>query len=164
MRPSMSSISAWGENSLRVSETQTGYSKQLSVPKEEIALGVAKLGEALADERAAFKNYRLASARTRAAEVAHTDGNLVLHLPDLDGEELRVFASEAASHVGGILVVLGGSEGCYKYVIASGTTDLRAVSRDINSALGGRGGGSPSMIQGTFSAPLSEIERYFAEK
>lgn len=139
-------------------------SKQLSVPKEEIALGVAKLGEALADERAAFKNYRLASARSRAAEVAHTDGNLVLHLPDLEGDELRIFASEAASHVGGILVALGGSEGCYKYVIASGTTDLRAASRDVNSALGGRGGGSSSMIQGTFAAPLSEIERYFAEK
>jgi len=139
-------------------------SRQLSVPKEEIACGVEQLGAALAEERAAFKNYKLASARSRAAGVEHTDGNLVLHLPNLEGEELRVFASEAAAKVGGILVVLGGSEGSYKYVIASNACDLRAASRDINAALGGRGGGSPSMIQGSFTAPLAEIESYFATK
>ena len=136
-------------------------SKQLSVPKEEIADGVARLGEALAEERAAFKSYRLSSVKARAAGVEPTAGNLVLYLGDLEGEELRIFASEAHSRVGGILVLLGGSEGAYKYVIASDTTDLRAASRDINTALGGRGGGSPTMIQGTFTAALSEIEKYF---
>ena len=139
-------------------------SKQLSVPKDEIADGVAKIALALAEERAAFKNYRLSSVKSRAAGVKHTDGNLVLHLPDLEGEELRAFASEAVAKVGGILVTLGGSEGGYKYVIASNTCDLRAASRDINTALGGRGGGSPSMIQGTFTASLAEIDRYFATK
>ena len=136
-------------------------SKQLSVPKEEIADGVARLGEALAEERAAFKSYRLSSVKARAAGVEPTAGNLVLYLGDLEGEELRIFASEAHSRVGGILVLLGGSEGAYKYVVASDTTDLRAASRDINTALGGRGGGSPTMIQGTFTAALSEIEKYF---
>ena len=136
-------------------------SKQLSVPKEEIADGVARLGETLAEERAAFKSYRLSSVKVRAAGVEPTAGNLVLYLADLEGEELRIFASEAHSRVGGILVLLGGSEGAYKYVIASDTTDLRAASRDINTALGGRGGGSPTMIQGTFTAALSEIEKYF---
>ena len=139
-------------------------SQLLSVPKEEIADGVTKLNEALAKERADFKSYRLSSARARAAAVEHTSGNLVLHFADLEGEELRVFASEAMPSVDGMLVALGGAEGAYKYVIVSNTTDLRAASRDINAALGGRGGGSPTMIQGSFTASFAEIERYFSAK
>ena len=139
-------------------------SQLLSVPKEEIADSVTKLNEALAKERADFKSYRLSSARSRAAAVEHTSGNLVLHFADLEGEELRVFASEAMSSVDGILVALGGAEGAYKYVIVSNTTDLRVASRDINAALGGRGGGSPTMIQGSFTESLAEIERYFSAK
>ena len=139
-------------------------SQLLSVPKEEIADGVTKLNEALAKERADFKSYRLSSTRARAAAVEHTSGNLVLHFADLEGEELRVFASEAMPSVDGMLVALGGAEGAYKYVIVSNTTDLRVASRDINAALGGRGGGSPTMIQGSFTASLAEIERYFSAK
>ena len=139
-------------------------SQLLSVPKEEIADGVTKLNEALAKERADFKAYRLSSAKARAAAIEPTSGNLVLHFADLEGEELRVLASEAMSSVDGILVALGGAEGAYKYVIASSSTDLRAASRDINAALGGRGGGSPTMIQGSFTASLEEIKEYFSAK
>ena len=139
-------------------------SQLLSVPKEEISDGVSKLAEALAKERADFKAYRLSSAKARAAAIEHTAGNLVLHFADLEGEELRAFASEAMSSVDGILVTLGGSDSAYKYVIASNSTDLRAASRDINAALGGRGGGSPTMIQGSFTADLDTIKAYFGAK
>jgi alanyl-tRNA synthetase len=139
-------------------------SQLLSVPKEEIADGVTKLNEALAKERADFKTYRLSSAKARAAAIEPTSGNLVLYFADLEGEELRVLASEAMSAVDGILVVLGGPDGVYKYVIASNSTDLRAASRDINAALGGRGGGSPTMIQGSFTADLDAIKSYFEAK
>ena len=139
-------------------------SRLLSVPKEEISDGVTKLAEALAKERADFKSYRLSSVRARAAAVEHTSDNLVLYFADLEGEELRVFASEAMHRVDGTLVVLGGCDGAYKYVIASSTADLRAAARDINAALGGRGGGSPTMIQGSFAASLSEIKAYFSAK
>lgn len=139
-------------------------SQLLSVPKEEIADGVSKLAEALAKERADFKTYRLSSAKARAAAIEPTSGNLVLYFADLEGEELRVLASEAMSAVDGILVVLGGPDGAYKYVIASNSTDLRVASRDINAALGGRGGGSPTMIQGSFTADLDAIKSYFEAK
>ena len=139
-------------------------SQLLSVPKEEISDGVTKLAEALAKERADFKSYRIASVKARAAAIEHTSGNLVLHLDDLDGDELRIFASEATPSVDGILVVLGGTDGAYKYVITSNTVDLRASARDINAALGGRGGGSPTMIQGSFTADLDTIKTYFETK
>ena len=48
--------------------------------------------------------------------------------------------------------------------MASESVDLRAASRDINSALEGRGGGAPGMIQGSVRASRKEIEEYFYGK
>ena len=39
--------------------------------------------------------------------------------------------------------------------------DLRAKSREIHQALGGKGGGQPTMIQGTVTTSRKEIEAYF---
>ena len=39
---------------------------------------------------------------------------------------------------------------------------LRAESKVIHAALGGKGGGQPSMIQGSVPAKRAEIEAYFA--
>jgi hypothetical protein len=35
------------------------------------------------------------------------------------------------------------------------------MAKDINSALSGRGGGRPEMIQGSFGATLRQIKDYF---
>ena len=45
-----------------------------------------------------------------------------------------------------------------KQIIASNTVDLRAKSKDINTALGGKGGGSSIMIQGSCTAKREDIE------
>ena len=37
------------------------------------------------------------------------------------------------------------------------------MAKDINSALGGKGGGSDLMIQGSLTAERGAIEKYFAE-
>ena len=145
----------------RLFASASEISKQLSVPKEEIADGVSKLGETLAEERSAFKRYRLALAAERADSLAKTDGNAVVSLEGFSPEELRAFASRAVSRVGGILVALTGKDGDYKYAIASNTTDLKSIIKDVNARLSGRGGGNGSMAQGSFSASLDEIKAYF---
>ena len=139
-------------------------SKRLSVPKEEIADGVEKLLSDLEAERSAFKSYRLALVKEKAAALAPCDGNAVVLLDGLSPEELRTYATEAYSRIGGILVALTGAEGDYKYVIASSSVDLKPMIKDINSALSGRGGGSSSMAQGSFAASLDEIKSYFLAK
>ena len=57
--------------------------------------------------------------------------------------------------------MLSGNDGDYKYVIASDTENLKNIIADINRTLNGKGGGKPNMMQGSFSASLSEIEKYF---
>lgn len=57
-------------------------------------------------------------------------------------------------------VFFPGAEGSLRYIIGSRTVDLRRASRDINTGIGGRGGGRPEMIQGSASARQDEIEAF----
>ena len=61
--------------------------------------------------------------------------------------------------------VFSGSDGSgYKYAVVSRTEDVRPLGKELNSALGGRGGGKPEMIQGSVSAARAEIEAFFNGK
>lgn len=136
-------------------------SGMLSVPQSEVAVALQTYMADCDDTRAALKAARLKIAELSADSVSNTDGSLVCLYPDFTIPELIAFSNSALPHVGGILVALCGGEGDYKYVISSRTEDLRQRYKDINSALSGRGGGRPEMIQGSFAASLDEIKSYF---
>ena len=76
-------------------------------------------------------------------------------------DELRVFSKHALGKVKGMLVALCGDEGDLKYVISSESIDLRAITKQINTALCGRGGGRAEMIQGSFATDLANVKKYF---
>ena len=133
-----------------------------STPSLDIEGAVLAMHKELEQTRTHLELATREIAVLRAHAVSETEGNLVCYYPDFGADAMREFANAAIERVGGILVVLSGDVGDYKYVIASRTRDLRASSREINAALGGRGGGRPEMIQGAFSAALEEIEKYFA--
>lgn len=111
--------------------------------------------------KTSLKEARLNIAEQSARFLEEVEVNLVILLPDFTIPELIAFSNIANKRVGGITVALSGSEGDYKYVISSSSVDLRAMAKEINMALGGRGGGRPEMIQGSFSASLAEIKKYF---
>ena len=136
-------------------------SGMLSTPQSQVA---DTLDSYIADcegERAALKAARLRIAELCAERVESTEHSRVFYFPDFTIPELIAFSNIANGRIGGITVALSGSEGDYKYVISSGRTDLRAMAREINAALSGRGGGRPEMIQGSFAASLDEIKEYF---
>ena len=139
-------------------------SKLLSVPKEEIVAGVEKTLADLEAARLEFRSYKLSLVKKKAEALSPTDGNAVVYLDSVSAEELRAFAAEAVSRVGGILVALTGEEGDYKYAIASSSVDIRAKIKEINTVLSGRGGGSPQLAQGTFAASLDAIKAFFTAK
>ena len=142
-------------------ESVKKISGMLSTPQADVA---ATLESYIADSestRAALKEARLKIAELHAMAVEETDASFVILLPDFSIPELIAFSNVAGNRVGGILVALSGCDGDYKYVISSRCTDLRAIAKDINSALSGRGGGRPEMIQGSFSASFDKIKEYF---
>ena len=111
--------------------------------------------------RAALKQARLRIAELEAEKIEPTDGSAVFYLPDFSIPELIAFSNVANKRIEKLTVALSGADGDYKYVISSNTTDLRQMSKEINTALGGRGGGRSEMIQGSFSATLDDINNYF---
>ena len=118
----------------------------------------------IADSEGAKQSLKLARvkiAELEAQRVERASGNAVFLLSDFTISELIAFSNIAKTRVGGITVALSGVEGDYKYVISSVTVDLRAMAKDINFALCGRGGGKYEMIQGSFSSSIEEIRKYF---
>ena len=76
---------------------------------------------------------------------------------------LRELVNVAVTKCTGMAAAFTGSdETGWKYIIGSKSVDLRANGKAVNAAIGGRGGGSSEMIQGSASASRADIERYFA--
>lgn len=136
-------------------------SGMLSAPQSDVAVTLEGYISDCEEMKAALKSARLKIAELYAMTVEPTEGNLVILLPDLTIPELIAFSNIANKRVGKITVALSGSDGDYKYVISSSSVDLRTLSKDINAALCGRGGGRAEMLQGSFTTALDEIKKYF---
>ena len=110
-----------------------------------------------------MKEARQALTLQKLQTLPETDGNLVLFEDDLDANSLRALANGGMEKCAGICAVFTGSDKTgYRYVMGSKTVDLRAQAKQINTALQGKGGGQPTMIQGSLSADRAAIEAYFA--
>ena len=136
-------------------------SGMLSTPQAEVAEALEIYIADSENVKVGLKAARLRIAELEAERVEETDESRVFLLPDFSIPELIAFSNVANRRIGEITVALSGCDGDYKYVISSHSVDLRAIAKDINSALSGRGGGRPEMIQGSFAANLEDIKRYF---
>ena len=133
----------------------------LSEPQHTTAEALARFSADFEETRGRLKASRLELAREIAKREQGNDGNAVFLFPEWTLDELREFSNTIIDRVGGILVTLCGCDGDYKYIISSKTVNLSSEIRTINSALNGRGGGKPGMVQGTFLSSLREIKEYF---
>ena len=143
-------------------ESVLSVSGMLSIPKSQISDGVRKLMDDIASIKRDYSEYRLLNMKKEAAALEAIKGNRVLLFPDSSVDELIAFSNEALPKIDGILVLLSGGDGDFKYVISSMNVDLREIIKDINKSLLGRGGGRSNMVQGSFSCDYREIEEYFS--
>lgn len=142
-------------------ENLARISHALSVPRLNTADAVAKTLSDLEEKKNEYKAARIAYFEREADLIETTSGNLVMTFADATQDELRALANKSVNKVSGILVLLSGTDGEYKYLMASQNVDLKSEIKKINAALMGRGGGSSVMVQGSFCATLEEIEKYF---
>ena len=134
-----------------------------SEPQHTVANAAESFLLSYEELKSKLKQARLALARLEAARVEHTDGSLVCLYPDFTPDELREVVNLAKEKVTGVLVALSGTDGNFKVVMTSGNVDLSPIHKRIFTELSGRGGGRDNMIQGSFSATLDEIRKYFFE-
>lgn len=136
-------------------------SAALSVKQENAFQGVERLQKELEALNLTLKETRAALVTEKAKSLPQTEGNLVLFEEDLDSQSMRTLVNTGMEKCGGICAVFVGKDGQYRHVMGSKHVDLRAKSKEIHQALGGKGGGQPTMIQGSVTADRAAIETYF---
>lgn len=137
-------------------------SGMLSVKQVEVADAVARVQTELAAQRQETVRLRRRYVDMLAQSVESTDGDVLIIESGLDRDDLKRLADAAADKCGGICAVFSGSEGDYIYNMASRHVDLRVLSKEINSLLCGKGGGSPEMITGKAACSAEELSSLFA--
>ncbi len=133
-------------------------SNMLALKPLEIAQGVEKLKEEIASLRYEMQKIKLDNFKEKIKDLS---GNVeVIFEKDLQPDEVRKMCDLLAEKVKIAAVLSGCDETGYKYTIASRTEDLRQLAKDFNSALNGRGGGKPEMVQGTVQENREKIEAF----
>ena len=159
---------ACGSRALSVSRSwmnQTlSIARALSVKPENAFDAVQKLSEELAAKKGELSALKEAAFSKTAAEYAGK-GNVLLFEDGLSPDEVRKLAGMIAENCGGRAAVFSGNEpDGYKYALSVTDGDLRPLTKELNAALFGRGGGKPNFTQGSVSASRTEIESFFEEK
>ena len=91
-------------------------------------------------------------------------GDVLLFEDEMGGESVRRLCDAVAETCGGRCAVFAGAGSAWKYAIGQRGGDLRALTKELNAALSGRGGGMPEFVQGSVDAEREAIEAFFAEK
>lgn len=133
----------------------------LSVKPTAVAAAVGRVQEELSALKLRASRLEEASFAQTAARYAGA-GDVVLFESELSGDGLRKLCDAVMTSCGGRCAVFAGSEGAYKYAIGEVGGDLRALCRELNTSLNGRGGGKPNFVQGSAAATREEIERFFS--
>ncbi|MFR6426252.1 MAG: hypothetical protein ACLUNO_12545 [Oscillospiraceae bacterium] len=139
-------------------------SAQLSVRQADVVPAVQRL----LDEIAQLARRRPRGSERRLNEqrlqlLQETPGSICVIDRFDDPVAMREFVNAGMLLAGGVCAAFTGSDAeGYRYIIGSRTVDLRAEAKAINAAISGRGGGKPTMIQGSCTAPAAVIEAFFA--
>ena len=146
----------------RLFDEAAALSNLMSVPKEQLVPAVERLfseRDALEAELKA-REEKLNTLRLRSVPEAGT--NIVLIDTFDDPDAMRELVNVGMERASGVCAAFSGTdEDGYRYIIGSKTIDLRVRAKEINTALSGRGGGRPTMIQGSCTAARCEIEAFF---
>ena len=148
-------LSACWEQDVRIAQA-------LSVKPTASAAGVERvLGELSALKQRCAGLEEAAFARTAAQYEGK--GDVLLFEDEMSGDSLRKLCDAVASVCGGRCAVFAGADGAYKYAIGCAGGDLRELTKRMNAALSGRGGGKPNFVQGGVSCRRADIETFFTQ-
>ncbi|MDO4961326.1 MAG: alanyl-tRNA editing protein [Eubacteriales bacterium] len=88
-------------------------------------------------------------------------GDVLIFKPGLSPDSVRKLCVLLAASCKGRAAVFSSSEKDFKYAVCKEGADIREFIKEMNSALGGRGGGKDGFAQGSVSASEKEIREFF---
>ena len=133
----------------------------LSVPQSDVVEGLKKRDAEIEKRGTIISSLRKQLLDYKIAALQETQGNLCIFTDDPDMLALRLLVNAGVEKCTGICAAftVNDTDG-YKYIMGAQNADLRSLSKQINTALSGKGGGSAQMIQGSCSAKESDIRAY----
>ena len=139
-------------------------SNMLSSKRDETANAVARLLDENAKLKQEIHSLKKNYIKYKCACIEPTDNNICVFEENMDMNTLREYANEIIQKCGNICAAFSGNDkDGYIYVILSRSFPLRALSKAINSAISGRGGGRDDILQGQSHAKRADIEKYFSD-
>lgn len=147
-----------------ICEQNHQISVALSAKPKETAAAVLRLKET--DAKNCFRLVAMENEMfARKAESLAGAGEVLLFEEGLSADGVRKLAVAVMEVCGGRCAVFSGDdENGYKYAVGETNGDLRAMIKEMNTALNGRGGGKPFFAQGSVASSREEIEKFFASR
>lgn len=137
-------------------------SMAISAKQSEVAEGVDRVLAEVEQLKSKISALKRENMQMKLEAIGETEDSIIIFEDEGDMLALRNFVNGAVKKTKKICAVFAGNdENGYKYIIASENIPLRALSKEISAALGGKGGGSDVMIQGSVTATRTEIEQFF---
>ena len=97
-----------------------------------------------------------------AAQVA-PGADAIRIVPGLDPDGLHRLAARLSEATTGLCAALTANEKGTGYCLAQAGGDVRALTKALNTALNGRGGGKPGICQGSCAAAPEQVEKFLKE-
>ncbi len=148
------------EDYRRKTDALSRASALLSAPPEMVAEAVRRVLRERDELDYTMGGLKRELVSLKASALERTAGNMLFFEPRFGREEAKLLCEAALPLCGGICGVFFGS-GQLRYMLMSGSVDLREVARSMSSALGGRGGGSAGAVSGITDASEEEIRAFF---
>ncbi len=144
----------------QIAGQNTRVSQLLSAKPGETAAAVERLQKELYALRGRVAELEERDFVRKAEELAGS-GSVLLIEGTMSGESLRKLCGLVKEKCGGRCAVFAGTNGGYQYAIAEDGGDLRGLTRKLNGALNGRGGGKLAFVQGSVQASAEDIRAFF---
>ncbi|MCD7920113.1 MAG: DHHA1 domain-containing protein [Clostridiales bacterium] len=157
-----------GRRALAYIHAIEGQNHAISVALSAKPMETAQAVERLKEENARL-TYRTVALETEAfariAAACAGEGNVVRFEDGLTPDGVRKLAVAVMDQCEGVAAVFSGDDAQdYRYALGQTGGDLRALVKELNKALSGRGGGKPFFAQGSVAARREEIEAFLAAR
>ncbi|MGI6028576.1 MAG: alanyl-tRNA editing protein [Candidatus Heteroscillospira sp.] len=144
-----------------VANENHAVSVALSVPEERTSGALERLFEENRRLKMRAANLENRLFTSMAEDAA---GSQLVFEPELSPDGIARLCGALMERTGELCAVFSGSDsGGYKYAVGKQGGDVRALVRELNAALNGRGGGKPPFAQGSAAAAEDEIRAFFNE-
>lgn len=139
--------------------------RSFSVSRDEALASVQRVQKEIGELRGELAQCRRELLLGRVKDAATSgERHLLVFDGGSDANVMRYAAEQGASLcVGACAVFSNEQDGSVRYVCIADALPLRAISKDLHAKLGGRGGGSDRMIQGSVPCDEDAIRAFFAE-